>query len=220
MMSDYDGQKDFKLGDPALVCRWRLRDGVLALGNRHMRSLGRRRLAGEPVTPELVAWAKQHVEWSLDRTSAPYDDGVLMLVVDTDGKAAMVSAEYQPLADTSAEALGQRAKASALEAETTGIAPEVLVGVKNGNLLVGATTADTQAGALSFLLQLAETLGITIISKEDLADSYGAFRPDELFLVSDEHGVVAADGYAGPMSDRFASAYERILTHDAGRRRR
>ena len=49
----------FSLGTPALVCRWRLAAGMLLLGNRHIRALARRIVNGRPITPELVAWAKQ-----------------------------------------------------------------------------------------------------------------------------------------------------------------
>ena len=33
--------RDFKLGTPALVCRWRLASGRLPLENRHLRALSR-----------------------------------------------------------------------------------------------------------------------------------------------------------------------------------
>jgi hypothetical protein len=219
-MAEYDEQKDFTLGAPALVCRWRLRDGVLPLENRHVRALSKRRVNGAAVTPELVAWAKQHMEWSLDKSSAPYEDGVLMLVVDGDGKAAMASAEYEPLADTSADMLAKRAKSSVLEGEEAGVSPEVLVAVRNGSLKVGMPSTAPRAGALSFLLQLAESLGIGFVMDENLPDSYKAVPFDELFLVSDEHGVVVADGFGGPVSERFADSYERILEHDAKKKRR
>ena len=34
--------KDFELGEPALVCRWRIAGGRLPLENRHLRALGAR----------------------------------------------------------------------------------------------------------------------------------------------------------------------------------
>ena len=34
--------RNFKLGTPALVCRWRLASGRLPLENRHLRALSRR----------------------------------------------------------------------------------------------------------------------------------------------------------------------------------
>ena len=34
---------------------------------------------------------------------------------------------------------------------------------------------------------------------------------DEAFLVSDEHGVVPAAGAAGPLAQRFAEAYAKLL---------
>ena len=55
----------FTLGSPALVCRWRLASRALPLENRHLRALGQRVVNGGLVPTELVAWAKQHIEWTL-----------------------------------------------------------------------------------------------------------------------------------------------------------
>ena len=93
--------RDFKLGTPALVCRWRLASGRLPLENRHLRALSRRVLDDEPVSPQLIAWAKQHVEWTLREGSAENPNGVLMLIVDEEGQAAMTVGPYEPLAATS-----------------------------------------------------------------------------------------------------------------------
>ena len=79
----------FSLGTPALVCRWRLAAGTLLLGNRHIRALARRIVNGRPITPELVAWSKQHIEWTLAEGSVENPDGVLLLIVDENGAAAM-----------------------------------------------------------------------------------------------------------------------------------
>ena len=49
--------EDFSLGVPELVCRWRLSNRTLPLGNRHLRALGHRRVGGKPLDRQLVAWA-------------------------------------------------------------------------------------------------------------------------------------------------------------------
>ena len=54
--------KGFKLGTPALVCRWRLAGKRVPMENRHLRALSDRYVNGARVSPELVAWAKQHIE--------------------------------------------------------------------------------------------------------------------------------------------------------------
>ena len=80
---------DFTLGTPELVCRWRLSSCALPLENRHLRALKGRTLPGGMVSTELVAWAKQHIEWTLTDGAADHPDGVLMIVVDDHGRAAM-----------------------------------------------------------------------------------------------------------------------------------
>ena len=108
--------RNFKLGTPALVCRWRLASGRLPLENRHLRALSRRVLDDEPVSPQLVAWAKQHVEWTLREGSAENPNGVLMLIVDEEGQAAMTVGPYEPLATMTASGLVDRATAAQQEA--------------------------------------------------------------------------------------------------------
>ena len=105
--------KDFELGEPALVCRWRIAGGRLPLENRHLRALGARTVMGRPVSTQLLSWAKQHIEWTLADGSAATPDGVLMLLMDAEGRAAMSVGPYEPLADTSAAALAERARIGA-----------------------------------------------------------------------------------------------------------
>ena len=79
----------FQLGKPELVCRWRLAGARLPLENRHLRALGRRHVNSGEMDKALVAWAKQHIEWTLADGGALHPDGVLMLIVDESGRAAM-----------------------------------------------------------------------------------------------------------------------------------
>ena len=72
--------------------------------NRHIRALSERLVQGEPLTHNMLSWAKQHVEWSLAEGDYTARDGVLMLVIDVNGNAAMTEGEYEPLADTTAKA--------------------------------------------------------------------------------------------------------------------
>ena len=107
--NDRPQMEDFTLGRPALVCRWRLADRALPLENRHLRALGGRTVDGTPVSTQLVAWAKQHIEWTLSDGAARYPDGVLMVIVDEEGRAAMSVGPYEPLAVTTTSALAERA---------------------------------------------------------------------------------------------------------------
>ena len=92
------GLEPFDLNAPALVCRWRMHNKRVPLLNRHIRALSQRVVQGEPLTHNMLSWAKQHVEWSLTEGSYTQRDGVLMLVIDVNGNAAMSVGEYEPLA--------------------------------------------------------------------------------------------------------------------------
>lgn len=186
-------EQEFHLAEPALVCRWRLAGRHVPLLNRHMRALSQRRVAGAPLTANMLGWVKQHTEWSLVEDATVAADGVLMLVVDVEGQAAMSSGAYEPLADTSAAALAARAAEARHEAEETGVAPEVLCALDGGVLAVGASADEHLCGAMTFVRQLAETRGCTVRFEPD-AQALTTGEMGAPFLVSDEHGVVAACG--------------------------
>ena len=198
-------EAEFHLDAPALVCRWRLAGRHVPLLNRHMRALSQRRVNGEPLTTNLLGWVKQHIEWSLAEDPAAVADGVLMIVVDKNGQAAMSTGAYQALEDTSLEGLAQRATSAQTEGLERGVAPEVLCAAVDGGIVLGLKESDSAAGSVSLIRQLAETRGLNIA--HDPALPYRALSgilDGKAFLVSDEHGVVAAaDGPGLPEDDRM-----------------
>lgn len=204
--------EEFKLGRPALVCRWRLAGRSVPLLNRHMRALSQRRVQGEPLTVNLLGWVKQHIEWSLAEDPSAVADGVLMLVVDEDGQAAMSTGAYEPLADASPEALIERAAAARAEANATGIAPELLCCVQDGALVFGAPESSARSGAATFIRQLAETRGHAVSFDPALPERARIGVAGTLALISDEHGVVveAVSDDAGEAAD--AAADDELLT--------
>lgn len=204
--------EEFKLGRPALVCRWRLAGRSVPLLNRHMRALSQRRVQGEPLTVNLLGWVKQHIEWSLAEDPSAVADGVLMLVVDEDGQAAMSTGAYEPLADASPEALIERAAAARAEANATGIAPELLCCVQDGALVFGAPESSARSGAATFIRQLAETRGHAVSFDPALPERARIGVAGTLALISDEHGVVveAHSDDAGEAAD--AAADDELLT--------
>lgn len=211
----------FHLGKPELVCRWRLAGRSVPLLNRHMRALGARRVRGEALTANLLGWVKQHIEWALAEDPSAVADGVLMIVVDEDGQAAMSTGAYEPLAKTALEDLAARAQTAQTEASELGVAPEVLCTVEDGGIVVGLPEEAPAAGALSLIEQLAQTRGIAL--RRDPALPYRAVSGlvyGAPFLVSDEHGVVAAEGvlkaHDGADTVAFLSAaFEKL--YDAAR---
>ena len=211
-------QEGFELGTPALVCRWRLSGGTLPMANRHLRALAARSLDGVPVSTQLIAWAKQHIEWTLADGTRRDPDGVLMLVVDDSGRAAMSCGPYEAPLATSVSSLAERARRSQVEATETGVAPETLWLVRGDTLACGAGPDSTASGAASLIGDLAATLGIPVVREEGLVDSAvaGTATYDEAFLVSDEHGVVVAGDAPGEKSERFAGGYARLMEKARG----
>lgn len=203
----------FELGAPAFVCRWRLSGRALPLENRHLRALAARRVNDAPVSTQLVAWAKQHIEWTLSDGAAKEPDGVLMVVVDGGGRAAMTVGPYESLAATGVRDLAARALDSEREAASTGVAPETLWVVRDGGLVCDEASAVRPSGVASLVRDLAKTLGVGVACERGVALSLaeGAGSCEEAFLVSDEHGIVPASAASGPISLRLASCYARLL---------
>ena len=192
------GNQPFDLDAPALVCRWRMSKKRVPLLNRHIRALSHRIVMGEPLTHNMLSWAKQHVEWSLTEGSYAEHSGVLMLVIDVNGNAAMTVGAYEPLEDASAVALSARAAAALVEEAETGVAPEVLCCIRDGRLLAAA--GEHACGSLSLVEQLAATRGIPV-ERVCAVDALEPSSSGSVFLVSDEHGVVPACEMDGDESD-------------------
>ena len=224
------GSGDFTLDAPALVCRWRMHDKHVPLLNRHIRALSQRRVNGAPLSHNMLSWAKQHVEWSLAEGSYTECDGVLMLVIDVNGNAAMTVGGYEPLADTGLAALIARAVQARTEAEETGMAPELLGAVADGRVFMVAFPEEHVCGAATLVEQLASTRGLPVEQVLDAASTAGdsatllaAFREmagsqAAFFLASDEHGVVPAqeNALAGPEDaatvDFFAAGIRKLFS--------
>ena len=208
-ITDMEG---FELGDPVLVCRWRLANKKLPLENRHMRALVARSVDGKKVPTALMAWAKQHIEWTLEQGAADNPNGTLMLILDDQGRAAMTVGPYLPLQDVSLAGLARRADRARTEGASTGVAPETLWVVKD-DVLMWDPQETNPSGAASLILHLAKTLGLDVKRWPGVTDAIGsqALGFDEAFLVSDEHGVVPASDCSGPHGKRFALGYQRLL---------
>lgn len=207
--------EEFELGEPALVCRWRLAGGKLPLENRHLRALGHRTVCGRPVSTQLIGWAKQHIEWTLKDGSVENPDGVLMLVMDAEGRAAMSVGPYAELAEKGVAVLAARAGLARREAAETGVAPETLFAVEGDALVCGLDEGGFAAeagGAATLVVDLAGALGVDVRYDGGLAERVEAGEGSEdAFLASDEHGIVVAADAAGPQGARFAEGYAKLL---------
>lgn len=212
--NDADMSMDgFELGAPSLICRWRLSNRHLPLANRHLRALLARTVNGKEAPKELVAWAKQHIEWTLEQGSAAHPHGVLMLLVDETGRAAMTVGPYEELEDTRLASLAQRAARATREARKTHVAPETLWVSRMDKLVWDPGEDCAPSGSASLVLQLAQTLGIDVQVYDDLLGGLdsGTLTFEEAFLVSDEHGIVPASDRMGRHGKRMAEGYQRLL---------
>lgn len=208
--ANQEAVEKFTLDKPALICRWRMSNKKVPMLNRHIRALSERLVQGEPLTHNMLSWAKQHVEWSLAEGDYTARDGVLMLVIDVNGNAAMTVGEYEPLTDTSAKALRARSAEARSEADETGVAPELLAAVNDGELAFVAPADECLCGTATLIEQLAQTKDMPVARVDIPAQLKGA-----LFLVSDEHGVVPATDVDVAEADAatvafFADGYEKL----------
>lgn len=211
-MNDKDGLANFKLAKPALICRWRLAGGYLPLENRHIRSLAARRIKSEPLSRELLAWVKQHLEWTLGPKSCEYPDGVLMLVVDEKGYAAMSCGPYVEVEAPTKQFIISRARASQDEAGKTGVAPETAWIVKDGVMYYADYAFNTLSATSTFIRDLAKTLGMACSCDEELLSQLeeNTAEYDELFLVSDELGIVIPEGQIYPRGQRMRDSWQTL----------
>lgn len=209
---ELEAAQKFELDNPELVCRWRLAGGALPLDNRHLRALSRRIVAQKEVSPHLIAWAKQHIEGTLKEGSQEYPDGVLMILLESNGQAVMTVGPYQSLEERSVLSLARRARISQREEQQTRCAPEVLWLVKDGRIIVGITEESIQSGATSLVLDLAQTLHEPIEFNPDVVAQVfdGTVEFDEAFLTSDEHGIVCASDAEGQIGERFLFGYKKL----------
>ncbi len=208
--------ENFELDTPALVCRWRMSKKQVPMLNRHIRALSQRRVMGEPLTANMLSWAKQHVEWSLAEGDFTCVDGVLMLVIDVNGNAAMTVGEYEPLQATDRAALLERAATARAEAETTGVAPELVAAVEGNRLVLAVPEGEHLCGTATLVEQLAQARGVQVERTSDPSALAGA-----AFLISDEHGVVApSDSEASSEDTAFVSFLAEGYTKLLNQRRR
>ena len=159
----------FELNEPALICRWRMAGRHIPMLNRHIRALSQRTVGEGPLGRNLLSWVKQHIEWSLAEDASVDPDGVLMVVIDVDGRAAMSVGAYEPLADRSSGALEARAADARREADATGVAPETLCLLRSGELVIGASDEGFLCGTMTFVEQLARTRGLAVRFDPELA---------------------------------------------------
>lgn len=190
--------EDLFVGDPQLVVRWRLQNNALPLKNRHLRAFG-----ATGVSIALQSWARQHLEWTLAEGTLGQPNGVLTLSVDDQGRAVMAVEPYEPLAPAPAAELIGRAGSK----RGAAVPDEVAWVCRRGRLYALADPDKPLSGVNSLVADLAKTTGdgpefVAALEVEDA---------DEVFLASDEHGIVASSDHAGPTCERFKGYYGKLV---------
>lgn len=206
-MSDFIPE-DLFVDDPVFTVRWRLQNRALPLKSRLLRAF-----TASGVSNGLSSWARQHIEWTLAEGTAKAPNGVLVLSVDAQGRAVMAAEPYEPLAPHTACELAERVapqRSQAVEGEAVWVAR-----ASDGALVALTSDAKPLSGANSLVADLAKTLGMSVVFEgspqgaeavlADLAEG------DEVFLVSDEHGVVPSSDRGGAVGERFAAYYGRLV---------
>ncbi len=197
--------EDLFVGEPTIEVRWRLQNGALPLKNRHLRAFTAR-----GVSNGLDSWARQHIEWTLGEGAVQEPDGVLVIDVDSQGRAVMSIAPFEPLPRLSAELLLNRASDEPDQA----VESEVVWLAHQGSLIALTDGGKQLSGVNSLVFDLAETLhiGVTLAGHEHAARDVAQLGDgDECFLASDEYGIVPASDFAGAQCERFDVYYRKLL---------
>ena len=215
--ANQEANPEFQLDKPALICRWRMANRHLPMINRHIRALSQRLVSGAPLSKNMLSWAKQHVEWSLCEGTYSDPNGVLMMVVDVNGNSAMTVGDFTPLEQTTLAALLERAEESRKEQAITRVAPELLCAVRSDDTVVIAAEKDEYlCGSATLITQLLEAKHAQVVYDVELLAELeqGAERVHdaytEAFMISDEFGVVSADGMNGSVGEFLQAGYERL----------
>ncbi len=204
--------KDFSLKDPALIVKWKLKNRSLPLQNRHLRALSESYVNGKFVSSQLVAWAKQHLEWTLESGAIDHPDGVLMLVVDSDGQAVMSTGPYEPLGSHDALALANRAIAAQSDIFNGGISSEIIWAVNGNNIVCGAQKDEYKCAMTSLVLDLINTLKLEVAFDDMLAEKIKDGQNfDEVFLSSDVYRIVVASNTTDTTARRLKELVDKLF---------
>lgn len=129
-----------------------------------------------------------------------------MLVVDSEGRAAMTIGPYIRPNATKDELL-RRAALSLTEAKECGVAPEVLwAKTRDGEILYQLPNTAYAGGLTQLVEDLLKTKGFMPLRKDEIDSADVA----EFFLVSDEHGIVVPDKMESELAESLQADYLKL----------
>lgn len=210
-----DIQEDVIIDDPELVLRWRLSHRKLVAQSRHLATLKARGLG-----QGLVSWCYQHIEWTLPEGTLKDPHGVLVIKIDTAGRAQMEVVPYSSLMPATASELIVYAEEHG-ESMTSGIDSDVAWVVRPAaadktaapqTRLVALTSGLNElSGVNSLIRDLGRAQGFTVVCDENELAQHPLTEADEVFLVSDEHGVVPSTDHGREVSQKFKHYWDRLV---------
>ena len=175
--------------------RWRLSGGKLPMRERHLRSLLSLGIDGP-----MQAWVRTRIEYVLENHAAEHPDGAMHLVIAPDGK---VTFSVEPLRELPQVGAGDVDVAAGTVA---GIS-DATVWLAGEKRLVAAVQNGLVSAIDTTLRDLAATLGYTVEERAVASDDAQGL---ELFVTTDEHGVVTVEGCSGEQASKFAELLGRL----------
>lgn len=175
--------------------RWRLAGGKLPMRERHLRSLKALGIDGP-----MQSWVRTRVEYVLDNHAAEHPDGALHLVIAPDDK---VTFSVEPLRELPALSA---ADVDVVSGSVAGI-DDATVWLAGEKCLTAAAPDGVVSAMDTTLCDLATTLGYTVQARAVAADEV---QGAELFVTTDEHGVVPVEGCSGEQAAKFAELLSRL----------
>lgn len=203
------------VGDLAMTLEWRLAGCCLPLASRHLATLDARGFAHG-----LQSWCRQHIEWTLLEGAQDHPDGVLVIEVDTYGRAVMSVIAHEPdpaPADCTKAALFERAHVVAIADDDPLCAEALWLSDAPDHLICAVDPGQRLSGANDLVAQLAQTKGVAV-TRVNLADKDEAQvlasqleRMTDVFLVSDKRGVICASDATGAQGTAMHEHYAKLL---------
>ena len=180
---------------------WRCAHGELVLFERRVRSL-----AAFGVGPAVQAWVRERLEWMVDNRLPDNPDGVLVLSIGPEGDVGMSLRDVGE-----APTLGEESLFWDAEGRLVGCGAPVSVWQVAGSeaRMRDASGGDApRAAADTFARDVLATMDIALQGGGPTRHTAG--DAGELFCVSDEHGVIACDGKAGPAVAKLELCFGRL----------
>ena len=180
--------------------RWRLADGGLPMRERHLRSL-----ASMGVGAPMQSWIRTRLEYVLENHAPIHPNGVLCLRMDPEGKTEMV---VEPLGTVPTLT---EADLVIKDDFITGASVPGVVWVMGEKLAIASVDNEELISATATTMRdLAETLSMQVEEGAVLAED--AFAEGvEIFVTSDEFGILPIEGHSGATTDRFTKLLNKLL---------